>query len=119
MKQFNHVVISLIPKAKHAPEAKDFRPISFCNVFYKTITKIIANWIAKVIPSLLDSAQSAFLEERLMTDHILLAQQLIRKYGRKTCTPRCMMMVDIRKAFDTVSWSFILDLLHHFGFPQL
>lgn len=119
LKQFNHVAIALIPKAKHVPQAKDFRPISCCNVFYKTITKVIANKLAAAIPNLVDSAQSAFLEERLMSDNILLAQQLVKKYGRKSCTLICMMMVDIRKAFDTVSWAFILNLLHHLGFPAV
>lgn len=119
LKQLNHATIALIPKVKHAPMAKDFRPISCYNVFYKTITKIIANKPVFVTPNLVDSTQCAFLEERMMSEHILLAQQLIRQYGRKTCTPRCMLKVDIRKAFDTVSWSFILELLLHLGFPQI
>lgn len=117
LKQFNHAAIALIPKTKHDPQAKDFRPISCCNVFYKTITKIIANKLASVIPSIIDSAQNAFIEDRLMSDNIMLAQQLIRKYGRKTSTPRCMMMIDIRKAFDSISWNFILNLLKSLGFP--
>lgn len=80
LKQFNHAVVALIPKTKHAPSANDFRPISCCNVFYKTISKIIANKIA-----------SAFLEERLMSDNVLFGSTTIRSYGRKTCTPRCMI----------------------------
>lgn len=30
-----------------------------------------------------------------------------------------MFMVDIRKAFDTLSWKFLLDLLSRLGFPSL
>lgn len=119
LKQVNHGVVALIPKVKHAPKARDFRPISCCNVFYKTITKIIANRLAEVVPSIVDQAQNAFLEERLMNDNILLAQQLIRKYGRSTCTPRSMLMVDITKAFDTISWTFLLELLLQLGFPAV
>lgn len=105
LKQVNHAVISLIPKSKHAPEAKDFRLISCCNVFYETISKLLASKLAAVIPKIIDPAQGAFIEERLMSDNILLAQQLIRKYGRS------MLMVDLRKEFDTLSWSFLLSLL--------
>lgn len=119
LKEFNHAAIALIPKTKHAPQAKDFRPISCCNVFYKTITIIIANRLATVIPNIIDQAQNAFIEERIMIDNILLTQQLVRQYGRKTCTPRCMMMVDIKKAFDSISWIFLLDLLTHLGFPSI
>lgn len=73
--------------------------------------------MAVVITNIIDPAQGAFLEERLMSDNVSLAQQLIRKYGRKTSTPRCMMMLDIRKAYDNVSWKFLLDLLAQLGFP--
>lgn len=117
LKQFNHAALALIPKSKHAPEAKDFKPISCCNVFYKTISKVIANKLAKVVPNIIDPAQCAFLEDRIMSDHVLLAQQLIRNYGRKSSSPRCMLKVDLRKAFDTVSWPFILNLLDRLGFP--
>lgn len=117
LKQFNHAAIALIPKSKHALETKDFRPISCCNVFYKTITKIIANKLAAVIPNIIDSAQGAFLEERLMSDNIMLTQHLIKRYDRKTSSPRSMLMVDIRKEFDSISWDFLLNLLPMLVFP--
>lgn len=73
LKQLNHAAIALIPKAKHEPAAGDFKPISCCNVIYKTISKVIANKLAAIIPKLVDYAQAVFLEERLMTDNIFLA----------------------------------------------
>lgn len=118
LKQLNHAAITLIPKAKHDPNAGDFRPIYCCNVIYKTISKIIAKRLVSIIPELVDHAQTAFLEDRIMTDNILLAQQLIRRYGRKTSSPICMLMVDLKKAYDTLSWSFMINLLKDFGFPQ-
>lgn len=117
LKQFNHVVIPLIPKTKHAPAACDFRPISCCNVFYKTVTKIIANRLAATIPNIIDPAQGAFLADRLMIDNVLLAQQMVRRYGRKSSSLRSMMMVDIKKAFDTLSWDFLINWLKRLGFP--
>lgn len=77
LKQFNHAAIALIRKTKHVPEAKDFRPISYCNVVYKRISKVIAKRLAEVVLSIIDRAQNAFLEERLMNDSTMLAQQLI------------------------------------------
>lgn len=53
-----------------------------------------------------------------MTDNLLLVQQLVRSYGRSTVTPRCMLMADIHKDFDTVSWSFLENILKGFGFPN-
>lgn len=54
-----------------------------------------------------------------MADNMLLAQQLVRCYGRKSATPRCMILADIRKAFDTISWSFLENLLKGFKFPDV
>lgn len=68
-----------------------------------TIAKIIANKFAKVLPNIIDPAQAAFIEDRCIADNLHLAQQLVRSYGRKTVTPRCMLMVDILKVFDTIS----------------
>lgn len=49
----------------------------------------------------------------------MLAQQLIRSYGRTTCTPRSMMMIDLMTAFDSISWTFLLSLLQHLRFPAI
>lgn len=66
LKQLNHAAITLIPKTKHEPGVADFKPISCCNVTYKTISKIIANRIAPIISNLIDPAQGEFLEDKLM-----------------------------------------------------
>lgn len=50
-------------------------------------------------------------------DNLFLAQELLRGYSCTSVFPRCMMIVDIRKALDTLSWSFLFDILEGFGFP--
>ena len=46
-----------------------------------------------------------------------IAQDLLRNYHRKDVSPRCTIKVDLQKAYDTVGWSFLLDLLLLLGFP--
>ena len=74
----NHTFITLIPKTKSPTSPKDFRPISFCNVMYKIISKTIANRQKKILPKLVSETQSAFMSDRLLTDNILIAFETLQ-----------------------------------------
>ena len=117
LKELNTTTIFLVPKVQNPTSMDDFRPISCCNTIYKCISKLIANRIKNVLPSLADKAQTGFIKGRSITDNILLAQELLRNYHRKELSPRCAIKVDFRKAFDTIRWDFLLDLLDGFKFP--
>lgn len=119
LKQINHSVIALIPKTSHASSVGDYRPISCCNVIYKLISKILAARMGVVINDLVDRAQSAFLPGRLMADNIHLMQELIRGYNKKRSSPRCIIKIDLRKAFDSISWDFLKEVLEGLLFPEV
>lgn len=119
LQQLNHTVLALIPKSHHATEVGDFRPIACCNVLYKLISKIIATRLAAVLDSIIDLAQSAFVEGRNISDNVHLAEGLLRQYERKITTPKCCLKVDLRKAYDSVDWGFLNDMLLGLGFPPL
>lgn len=117
LKEFNATLISLIPKCQHPAKVTDYRPISCCNVLYKIISKILANRLKQCLPSLINKAQSAFIEGRQIMDNILLAQEVVRDYHLKSGKPRCALKVDIMKVFDSVNWDFIINLLLALNFP--
>ncbi|KAK6143157.1 hypothetical protein DH2020_023505 [Rehmannia glutinosa] len=119
LRQINHTAIALIPKTDHSPTVADFRLIACCNVVYKVITKILASKLESVVPKLIDPAQSAFISGRNITDNIFLAQEIIRNYARVRISPRCAIKVDLKKAYDTISWSFLEQVLNGLGFPPI
>jgi len=100
LKQINHLIIALVPKSANVSSTSDFRPISYCNMIYKVIAKILAGRFAHILSGIISPMQNAFLGGRLMSDNINLVQELLRQYNRKRSSPYCLMKVDFRKAFD-------------------
>ena len=97
---------------------KDFRPISCCSIVYKCITKIMANRLKKYLPFIIERNQSAFIGKRSIIDNILMAQELVRGYGRTTLSPKCAVKIDLKKAFDSLSWEFIFEVMKTLKFPR-
>jgi len=102
LKQINHSIIALVLKSTNANSAADYRPISCCNVTYKVISKILAGQLAHVLNDIISPCHNAFLGGCYMTDNINLMQELFRQYGRKRISPRCIIKIDFRKAFNSV-----------------
>ncbi|WVZ52503.1 LOW QUALITY PROTEIN: hypothetical protein U9M48_003556 [Paspalum notatum var. saurae] len=96
---------------------KDYRPISLIHSFAKLVTKVLANRLAPLLPKLVSNNQSAFVRGRNIHDNFLLVQQLARKLHRSK-EPHILLKLDISKAFDMVSWPFLIEVLQHLGFGR-
>lgn len=99
-------------------EAKDFRPISLIHSFAKLITKVLANRLAGQLYSMVSSNQSAFVKGRFIQDNFMLVQQTAR-FLHSQKQPRILMKLDISKAFDSVSWPFLMEVLEKLGFGRI
>lgn len=117
-KGINSTVLALIPKKLDSLEKRDYRPIAFCNVLYKVVSKIVANMLKKLLHQIITENQSAFIKGRLLMENVLLALELVKDYHKDGVTPRCLMKIDISKAFDSVQWMFVLRSLSALGFPK-
>lgn len=51
-------------------------------------------------------------------ENMLLASELVQNYHKDSISPRCLMKIDISKAFDSVQWDFVLQSLRVMGFPE-
>ncbi|GJY55944.1 aspartic peptidase [Tanacetum coccineum] len=116
LKEINHTFITLIPKVATPMKINDYRPISCRNVIYKCISKILTNRIIEGIKEVVSENQYAFVPGRRISDNILITQELMHGYHRNRGPPRCAFKVDIQKAYDTVDWRFLENILRFFGF---
>ncbi|WMV07308.1 hypothetical protein MTR67_000693 [Solanum verrucosum] len=93
LKAFSCTAISLVPKVSTPTQVK------------------------RVIGTLVSPAQTAFIEGRSIIDNIMFSHELLKWYSRKGLSPRCVMKIDLRKAYDSIEWSFLKSVLAELGFP--
>ena len=116
----NHTNIVLIPKIKTPKRMSGFRPISLCNVLYKIISKVLANRLKQILPSVISSTQSGFVLGRLITDKLMVAYEVLHSmHSRKTGKKGSLALKrDISKAYDRVEWGFLQGIMTKLGFPE-
>ncbi|GKD14790.1 RNA-directed DNA polymerase, eukaryota, reverse transcriptase zinc-binding domain protein [Tanacetum coccineum] len=114
--EVNATLILLVPKIPTPGKVSDFRPIACCNVLYKCISKIMTNRLKEVLGTLVNENQSAFISGRQITNNILLAHELFKGYNRKQNVKKVSFKINLQKAYDTINWEFLKDVLVMFGF---
>lgn len=83
----------------------------------KIITKILANRLAPHMNALVSNAQNAFIKKRCMHDNFIYVQRVIQLL-HKNKRSALFIKLDISKAFDSIGWNFLLEVLHALGFSN-
>lgn len=82
----------------------------------KLIAKGLALRLAPFMDRIVKVNQSAFIRGRQIHENFR-AVQLACRWLHARRHPSMLLKVDLAKAFDTVTWPFLLELLQHIGFP--
>ncbi|KAF0888952.1 hypothetical protein E2562_020170 [Oryza meyeriana var. granulata] len=80
-----------------------------------SLCRLLATLLKKVITEMVSPNQSAFLTGRSIQDNFRLVQ-LASKCLWTSKKEALLLKIDIARAFDTVSWPFLLETLQHMGF---
>ncbi|XP_060210957.1 uncharacterized protein LOC132637971 [Lycium barbarum] len=112
-KFFSHTLLVLIPKVESPSNFTEFRPISLSNFSSKIITKLISRRLNPLLPLMISENQSGFLKGRLITENVQLTQEIVQNIKCKNKGGNVVIKLDMAKAYDGMSWSFIKAVLNN------
>lgn len=113
--RLNNALIALLPKKVGASCPADFRPITMIHSFAKIISKVLALRLTPCLAVMADRNQNAFIRSWTIQDNYKYVQRATVLIRRKKI-PMLLLKLDISKAFDTLSWPFLLEVLQAHGF---
>lgn len=112
----NSSFIVLIPKKDGARGIDQFRPISLIGSLYKIVAKMLARRLKTVLGKLIGGTQSAFLHGRNILDGVVILNEAIED-AKRLKKERLILKVDFAKAFDSIDWDYLWDMLKRMNFP--
>ncbi|KAL0440261.1 UNVERIFIED_CONTAM: hypothetical protein Slati_2509100 [Sesamum latifolium] len=117
-RSFTTTIIVLISKVASLQTWNDFRPISLCNVTNKILSELLYNKLSRTLPDLISPSQNGFVLGRLIGDNILMAQEMTHYLDLRYNKGNLVIKLDMSKAYDRVSWNFLLTVMQKMSFPH-
>ncbi|KAL2943828.1 hypothetical protein RDABS01_032175 [Bienertia sinuspersici] len=117
LKEVSITTLTMVPKVQTPSTVGDFRPIACCSTIYKCISKLLCSRLSYVLPDIISPNQEAFVNGRSIMHNALICQDLMRFYRPSQIQDCCMFKLDVKMAYDTVSWGFMADFMKEIGFP--
>lgn len=105
-----------LPQQISCIKLSKYRPISLSTIIRKIINKLINNRLQDLLRNLIFLNQSAFTKGRYISENLLLAQEILRNLNTKCKGGIVVIKLDLHKAFDTINWCFIQQVLIATGF---
>ena len=109
-------IITLIDKkGRDRMFLENWRPISLINVDSKIATKVIANRIKNVLPSVIHPNQSGFMKGSFIGETARSILDII-SHTESLQLPGVLLFIDFEKAFDSIEHEFLYKALQCFNF---
>ncbi|MCO5557342.1 hypothetical protein L7F22_010905 [Adiantum nelumboides] len=112
---FNQGLIKVIPKGQDRLEIRNYRPLTMLNSVYKVMAKALALRIKYVVNQVVHPKQFGFVQGRSIHEAILNVITTI-DWAAEQDQDYVMINMDLEKAYDRVSWDFILAVVDRLGF---
>uniref|UniRef100_A0A453BCR0 Reverse transcriptase domain-containing protein n=1 Tax=Aegilops tauschii subsp. strangulata TaxID=200361 RepID=A0A453BCR0_AEGTS len=113
--KLNQALLTLLPKKADAQGLRDYRPICLIHLVAKIFAKVLSIRLSAKLDNLVSRNQNAFISGRSLHDNYVLVKQSL-KLLHQLGAPRVMLMLDLTRAFDSLSWPFPFEVLRQYGF---
>lgn len=99
---------------------KDLRPITYCNVLYKIVTKVLANRLKIILPVTISENQFVFVPGRSIIDNVLVVFEVLHHMKRRNSGTdgEVALKLDVSKAYDWVDWLYLKKRMITMGFSS-
>ncbi|XP_060212008.1 uncharacterized protein LOC132639585 [Lycium barbarum] len=114
-----HTHLVLIPKKNNIETFADMRPISLSNFINKVISRVVQDKLEGILPSLISPNQSGFVKGRCIIENVLLTQEVVTDIRLRGKPANVVLKLDMAKAYDRVSWSYLIRVLRKMGFAEI
>jgi len=107
-------ILTLIPqKDKDRTFLKHLRPLTILGTDYKMITTLLVILISSILRSIISNDQSTYLKVGYIGENIRTITDII-SYCKTKNMSAGLLLIDFEKAFNTVKWSFLDEILNLF-----
>jgi hypothetical protein len=84
---------------------------------YEIITKILASRLKTVMQDIININQPAFIADHNIINGFMIANELVSDLKKQKATG-LIFKIDFHKAFNSVSWDYLDDIMGNMGFGK-
>jgi hypothetical protein len=113
----NRAFIVLLPKKDGILPPGSYRPVSLQNCSMKMVCKALTSRLQAQIDGLIDPDQSGFITGRSISENFVYATEVIQCCHKRRA-PAFALKLNFAKAFDSINWDSLREILRVCGFPE-